>query len=192
MVTPTLINGNSSAQLDTNDRPGSIAAGRVIFFNRSTSGQQVIVTKNGAEPISLGGGELEVQMQAESNGKTQITYYQDPHNPHPLKNLTLVLEASGNADPQRIELDFSNKFKIDDNADSNTLAAKKIIPNSFQKVVSIPPGIYSVRAAAANTKVKDKPADEPQIISFKAPNPRAALEELARQQLPLNPLKKAG
>jgi hypothetical protein len=68
MVISTIINGSPSAQLDTKDQPGSIAAGRVIFFNRSTSGQQVIVTKNGAEPISLGGGELEVQLQAGSNG----------------------------------------------------------------------------------------------------------------------------
>lgn len=188
MVISTIINGNPSTGLDPNKPGDIIPAGRVIFFNRSTSGQQVIVTKNGVEPISLGGGELEVQLQAGSNGKTQVTYFQDPNDGQaPLKNLTLELQSQGNDKPQKILLEFDPKFKLENDAPSNTLATKKTIQNSFQTEIPIPLGIYTVRAIEANTQVNEKP----QIISFKAPNRRAALEELARQ-LPLNPLKKAG
>lgn len=184
----TIINGTSASELNFNRRTDVIAAGRLSIFNDRVKNQQVLVTREGARPIDLGAGELEIQLEAGENGKTRVTYYQDLNDHEaPLKNLTLVLEANGNSNPQKIELSFDKSLRIADDAATNTLAAKKIIPNSFQTEVRIPPGIYSVRAIEANTQEIEKPL----VISFAAGGRNGAYRELLKQ-LSQDPLKKAG
>jgi hypothetical protein len=109
-------------------------------------------------------------------GKTQVTYFQDPNDDQAqLKNLTLELQGQGNDKQLRILLEFDPEFKLENYAPSNTLASKKIIPNSYQTQVAIPPGIYSVRAIESNTKEPE----QPQIIAFKAGDRDEAIRKLA-------------